>query len=489
MSLRVHNTLTGQLEDFVPLHPPKVGMYVCGVTVYDRSHIGHARALVVFDVVYRYLRFSGYEVTFVRNFTDVDDKIIQRGLERGLTAQQVSEANIAGFREDMHVLGCAAPQVEPKATEHIAEMIALIAELEAKGLAYPSNGDVYFAVDKLPSYGQLSGRRLDDMQAGARIEVDEQKHHPMDFALWKAAKPGEPTWPSPWGPGRPGWHIECSAMASKYLGQPFDIHGGGNDLIFPHHENEMAQSEGARGCPLSRYWLHNGMVTLGAEKMSKSLGNVWTVHDAARQVGGEAVRLLVLGTQYRGPLDFQPDRLLETKRRLDRIYESLARIDEALAAHAAVADAVTRDAILADFRAGMDDDFNTARGLATLSEAVTALNRHADAGEWPQAAGARAAIATIADVLGVAGQDAVAHLRRDKARGLEDRALSPADIERLIAERAAARKAKDFKRSDAIRDELKAKGVVLEDGPQGTTWKFERQPRAPSQVVGRSRRR
>ena len=473
MALRVHNTLTGKVEEFTPLHPPKVGMYVCGVTVYDRSHIGHARALVCFDVIYRYLKFLGYDVTFVRNFTDVDDKIIKRGLESGLTAQEVSEANIASFREDMQVLGCAAPDVEPKATAHIAEMIALIAELEAKGLAYPANGDVYFAVDKLPSYGQLSGRRLEDMQAGARIEVDEQKHPPMDFALWKASKPGEPFWDSPWGPGRPGWHIECSAMASKYLGQPFDIHGGGNDLIFPHHENEIAQSEGAKGCQLARYWLHNGMVTLGTEKMSKSLGNVWTVTDAARQVGGEALRLLVLGTHYRGPLDFQPDRLLETKRRLDRIYVSLARVDEALGAQPVAPDAAARDAILADFREGMDDDFNTARGLATLSDALTALNRHADAGEWARAAGVRAAIAAMAEVLGVGGQDPGTWIDRGKARGLEDSELTPAAIEGLIAERAAARKAKDFKRADAVRTELDAKGVVLEDSPQGTTWKIK----------------
>ena len=471
--LRLHNTLTGTLEDFVPLHPPKVGMYVCGVTVYDRSHIGHARALVCFDVVYRYLTFLGYEVNFVRNFTDVDDKIIKRGLERGLSAQEVSEANIASFREDMQVLGCAAPHVEPKATEHIAEMIALIGELEAKGLAYPSHGDVYFAVDKLPSYGQLSGRRLEDMQAGARIEVDELKNHPMDFALWKASKPGEPAWDSPWGSGRPGWHIECSAMASKYLGQPFDIHGGGNDLIFPHHENEIAQSEGAKGCQLARYWLHNGMVTLGTEKMSKSLGNVWTVADAARQVGGEALRLLVLGTHYRGPLDFQPDRLLEMKSRLDRIYETLARADEALASQTVPPETAVRDAILDDFRAGMDDDFNTARGLATQSEALRALNRHVDAGEWPQAAAVREALAQIATVLGIGGQNPAAYLAATKARGVEDSGLSPAAIEALIAERAAARKAKDFKRSDAIRDELKSKGVILEDGPQGTTWKVE----------------
>jgi cysteinyl-tRNA synthetase len=474
MPLRVHNTLTGKVEDFVPLRPGKVGMYVCGVTVYDRSHIGHARALVVFDVVYRYLRFSGYEVTFVRNFTDVDDRIIKRAQDSGLSAVEVSESNIKAFNEDMHVLRCAVPSIEPRATDHVAEMIALIRELEAKGLAYAAGGDVYFAVDRLPSYGQLSKRRLEDMMAGARIEVDENKHHPMDFALWKASKPDEPEWDSPWGRGRPGWHIECSAMASKYLGQPFDIHGGGNDLVFPHHENEIAQSEGAKGTQLARYWLHNGMVNFGTEKMSKSLGNVWTIHDAAKQVGGEALRLLVLGTQYRGPLDFQPDRLPESKRTLDRLYESLARADEALAAHAAAPDGSEQAAILDDFRAGLDDDFNTARGLATLFDAMRALNRHVDNSEWSQAAACRAAIASIADVLGIGREDPRAYLERDKARGLESTALSPAEIERHIADRAAARQAKDFKRADAIRNELRAKGVVLEDSAQGTTWKFER---------------
>jgi cysteinyl-tRNA synthetase len=472
--LRVHNTLTGTEEEFVPLVPGKVGMYVCGVTVYDRSHIGHARALVVFDVIYRYLRFLGYDVTFVRNFTDVDDKIIKRAQDAGISASDVSESNIAAFNEDMLVLGCAPPQIEPKATAHIGEMIEIIRELEAKGLAYAANGDVYFAVDKFASYGQLSGRRLADMMAGARIEVDEHKRHPMDFALWKASKPGEPEWDSPWGLGRPGWHIECSAMASKYLGQPFDIHGGGNDLIFPHHENEIAQSEGAKGRPLARYWLHNGMVNFGAEKMSKSLGNVWTVADAARQVGGEAVRLLVLGTHYRGPLDFQPDRLLETKRTLDRLYESLARADQALRGQAVAVDAAERDALLDDFRAGMDDDFNTARGLATVFDAMRALNRHVDAGALSQAAACRAAIAAIAAVLGIGGQNPRAYLAGDKARGLESSQLTAADIERRIAERAAARQAKDFKRADAIRVELKAKGVILEDSAQGTTWKLER---------------
>jgi cysteinyl-tRNA synthetase len=446
-------------------------MYVCGVTVYDRSHIGHARALVTFDVIYRYLRFLGYEVTFVRNLTDVDDKIITRAQARGLTAQQLAEANIASFAEDMTVLGCERPTIEPRATDHIDGMIELIRELETKELAYAVDGDVYFAVDKLPDYGKLSKRRLDDMMAGARIDVDERKHHPMDFALWKSSKPGEPEWPSPWGPGRPGWHIECSAMASRYLGQPFDIHGGGSDLIFPHHENEIAQSEGAKGCALARYWLHNGMVTLGAEKMSKSLGNFMTVVDAARQVGGETLRLLVLRTHYRGPLDFSTEQLEENKRSLERIYEALARADELLGRHGVAADEKVRDAILEQFRGGMDDDFNTARGLAALFDAMRSLNRHLDGEEWAAATACRDAIRSIASVLGVGGQDARTYLERAKREHLEESSLSPAEIERLIAERVAARKARDFKRADAIREELSDKGILLEDTPQGTVWK------------------
>ncbi len=474
MSLRVHNTLSGRVEEFEPLVPGRVGMYVCGVTVYDRSHIGHARALVIFDVIYRYLRFAGYEVKFVRNLTDVDDKIIKRGQESGCSAEEVAAANIAAFNEDMRVLGCEHPDIEPRASEHIREMIDLIRRLESRGLAYVVDADVYFAVDKLPTYGQLSGRRLEDMVAGARIAVDERKHHPMDFALWKGSKPGEPEWDSPWGKGRPGWHIECSAMSSKYLGQPFDIHGGGSDLIFPHHENEIAQSEGANGCALARYWLHNGMVTLAHEKMSKSLGNLITVQQAADLVGGEPLRLLVLGTHYRSPLDFSQERLAEQKRPLDRLYESLARADAALSGRKVGADAEKKAAALAAFRAGMDDDFNTARGLATLFDTARAMNRHVDSEEWEAAAGCRGAIADIGAVLGIASQDPRAVLERARRDHLEESTVSPAEIERLIAERAAARKARDFKRADAIRDELKRKGIVLEDTPRGTTWKVER---------------
>lgn len=472
--LKVHNTLSGKLEEFTPITPGEVRMYVCGVTVYDRSHIGHARALVTFDVIFRYLTFAGYEVNFVRNLTDVDDKIIHRAQQRGISADDVANANIASFQEDMKLLGCRAPSLEPRATEHVDEMIELIRKLEEKGLAYPAHGDVYFAVDRFEGYGKLSKRHLDDMMAGARIEVDKRKHHPMDFALWKASKPDEPAWDSPWGRGRPGWHIECSAMCSKYLGQPFDIHGGGSDLIFPHHENEIAQSEGALGKELARYWLHNGMVTISHEKMSKSVGNFMTVQQAADLVGGEALRLLVLGTHYRGPLDFSEKQLHESKRALDRLYETLARADDALAARDVSVDAAGEKATIDEFRRGMDDDFNTARGLATLFDAVRALNRHLDSSDWQAAATCRRAIAGMGVVLGVGAQDARAFLEQGKSELLQEASLTPPEIERLIAERAAARKTRDFQRADAIRDELKDKGIVLEDTAQGTTWKVER---------------
>jgi cysteinyl-tRNA synthetase len=341
-------------------------------------------------------------------------------------------------------------------------------------LAYPVDGDVYFAVDKFPDYGKLSKRKLDDMMAGARIDVDERKRHPMDFALWKAGKPGEPEWDSPWGRGRPGWHIECSAMASKYLGQPFDIHGGGNDLVFPHHENEIAQSEGALDQPLARYWLHNGMVNIGQEKMSKSLGNFMTVQQAADLVGGEALRLFVLSTQYRAPLAFSEEQLLEKKTSLNRLYESMARAADELDGRRLELDSAATESVLEEFRTGMDDDFNSPRGLATIFDSVRALNRHLDAEEWSAAASARAAIATMGGVLGLVQQDPHAVLERAKRDALEDTTLSPAEIERLIGERAAARKGKDFKRADAIRQELLDKGIVLEDKPDGTIWRAER---------------
>jgi cysteinyl-tRNA synthetase len=469
--IRFHNTLSGRVEEFVPLTPGKIGVYVCGVTVYDRSHIGHARALVTFDVLFRYLRYRGYDVTFVRNFTDVDDKIIARAQKAGIPALDLAEANIRAFNEDMAALRCLAPTLEPKATQHIDGMIKLIRELIDKGLAYAADGDVYYAVDKFEGYGKLSKRKLDDMMAGARIEVDERKRHPMDFALWKASKPGEPEWDSPWGKGRPGWHIECSAMASKYLGQPFDIHGGGTDLIFPHHENEIAQSEGAKGCTFARYWLHNGMVTIDKEKMSKSLGNFMTVQEAVGRVGGEAVRLFVLGTHYRSPLDFSPERLDESSKALTRLYETLARADEKTGARP---NAGADPRVVSEFQAAMDDDLNTSRAMGVIFETVRTINRLLDEKDVDAVLPLRRAVAEIGAVLGVGDQEPRTVLSRAKAEHLADAEIDAGEIERLIDERNAARKAKDFKRADSIRNELKEKGIVLEDGATGTTWKVER---------------
>jgi cysteinyl-tRNA synthetase len=479
MSLHLYNTLTGKDEEFIPLTPGKVRMYVCGVTVYDRSHIGHARALITFDVIYRYLRFLGYDVTFVRNFTDVDDKIIARANQRGISAQELSELYIREFGEDVQALRCLPPTHEPRATHHIPEMVALIQELEAKGLAYAVDGDVYFAVDRFPGYGKLSHRRLDDMMAGARIEVDERKHHPMDFALWKASKPGEPWWESPWGRGRPGWHIECSAMCSKYLGQPFDIHGGGSDLIFPHHENEIAQSEGAKGCALARYWLHNGMVAVEGEKMSKSLGNFLTIGEALTKVTPEVLRQVLLSTHYRMPLDFSEQKMEEAEKGLTRIYETLARVDAAVPAGSALPGVTERfdpgssSALLTRFREAMDDDCNTARALGVIFETIRELNRMLDAGQTTDLAASRRDLATIGTVLGIMNEPPDVFLQGRTQRGLERTHITAEAIEQLIAERTAARKARDFKRADAIRVQLAEQGVLLQDSPTGTTWKIE----------------
>lgn len=486
--LHFYNTLSGKDEQFTPLTPGKVRMYVCGVTVYDRSHIGHARAMVTFDVVYRYLKFLGYEVTFIRNYTDVDDKIINRANERGISSQALSEQYIDEFNQDTQALGCQPPTHEPRATQHIPEMIAIIQELEAKGLAYPADGDVYFAVDKFPGYGKLSHRRLDDMMAGARVEIDERKHHPMDFALWKSSKPGEPTWDSPWGPGRPGWHIECSAMSSKYLGQPFDIHGGGSDLIFPHHENEIAQSEGAKGCEFARYWLHNGMVTVEQEKMSKSLGNFLTIREALTKTTPEALRLVLLSTQYRMPLDFSMRKVEEAEKGLTRIYETLARADATPENSSPSSEPRTpileprtlpsgpqplSSELRTRFREAMDDDCNTARALGVVFDGIRELNRALDAGQTADVPGLRQELAEVGSVLGIMNEVPSQFLEAQKQRALAQTQLTPDVIEQLIAERAAARKAKDFKRGDTIRDQLAEQGVILKDSPTGTTWTME----------------
>ncbi len=470
MALRLHNTLTGKEEAFVPLTPGEVRMYVCGVTVYDRSHIGHARFLVAFDVIYRYLKFSGYEVTFVRNFTDVDDKIIARANERGISAEELTETYIQDFDNDMQALRCLPPTHEPRATQHIPEMIALIHELEAKQLAYTVDGDVYYAVDRFAEYGKLAHRRLEDMAAGARIEVDARKRHPMDFALWKSSKPGEPAWDSPWGKGRPGWHIECSAMSSKYLGQPFDIHGGGADLIFPHHENEIAQSEGAKDCALARYWLHNGMVTVEREKMSKSLGNFLTIGEALGKVSTpEVLRQVLLSSHYRMAFDFSTQKLEEAEKGLTRIYETLARSDEAIGA-AKAQDESAESAFVSRFREAMDDDCNTPRALGVIFDGVREINRALDAGQIEEAAIFRSDIAKIGKVLGLLQESPAQFLEHQKQTGLAEASLTPEAIEALIAERTTARKEKNFQRADEIRDQLLDQGIMLKDSPTGTTW-------------------
>jgi cysteinyl-tRNA synthetase len=483
MALRLYNTLTGQKEEFQPLVPGQVGMYVCGVTVYDYCHLGHARANIVFDVVYRYLRYAGYRVTYVRNYTDVDDKIINRANERGISSQELAETYIRAFDEDMEALGLALPTHQPKATEFIPQIIVLVERLIARGLAYEAGGDVYYSVDRFDGYLKLSKRTMEEMQAGARIAPGEQKRNPMDFALWKAAKPGEPSWESPWGPGRPGWHIECSAMSSTLLGDSFDIHGGGRDLIFPHHENEIAQSEGASGQPFVKYWLHNGFVNVNHEKMSKSLGNFFTIRDILARYDAEVVRFFILTAHYRSPIDFADQQLDEAGQALSRCYEALdqaGRISvpgEVGEIPAELAEAAAKlDELDARFREAMDDDFNSAQAIGHLFEGVRALNRLL-AADQPALTGAIAAgretLLRLGGVLGLFVSVPAEWLARQAQRRLQESGLDATIIEGLIEERLAARKNRDFARADQIRDELAAKGVQLLDSAQGTTWKLK----------------
>lgn len=492
MALRVYNTLSGGKEEFQPLVPGKVGMYVCGVTVYDYCHIGHARANIVFDIVYRYLKFSGYEVNYVRNYTDVDDKIINRANERGIDSRALAEEFIRAFDEDMAALGLDLPSCQPKATEHIPQIVAIVERLIARGMAYPSGGDVYFSVEKFPGYLKLSKRNMDEMRAGARIAPGEQKRNPMDFALWKAAKPGEPAWESPWGPGRPGWHIECSAMSMQYLGESFDIHGGGKDLVFPHHENEIAQSEGASGKPFVKYWLHNGFVNVNQEKMSKSLGNFFTIRDILEKYDAEVVRFFILSAHYRSPIDFSDQNLEDAKAGLSRFYEALKAAEEALAPHekAATSDGevpaelreiLDRVATVEErFREAMDDDFNTALAIGHLFDLVRGLNRIVAETSLRQnpvllngLRQGREQLLRLGGVLGLFGSAPVAWLEKQKNAGLQAGGLSAEAIEALIVERRQARADRDFARADRIRDELDAQGIMLLDSKEGTTWKLK----------------
>ena len=450
--MKVYNTMTRTKEDVVPGTAGEVRMYVCGVTPYDYSHIGHARSAVAFDVIRRWLEYRGFRVTTVRNYTDIDDKIITRANQEAVPASEIAQRYIEAEARDMEALGVLLPSVAPKATEHVEGMIALIGRLLARGIAYVVDGDVYFEIRRFPEYGKLSGRNLEDLLAGARVEVDERKRDPRDFALWKAAKPGEPSWPSPWGPGRPGWHIECSVMASRYLGETFDIHGGGTDLIFPHHECEIAQSEADTGKTFARYWLHNGMVNLGAEKMSKSLGNTLTIRAMHERHDRDALRLWMLGTLYRNQLEWSEERVHEAARALERFTRLLD--DPRVTSVPPGAPGPRLVALRAEFDAAMDDDFNTPQALAVLFEMARLVNEDRERGDVPALAAGVAELRRLGNALGL-------FTGRTASGG------PPPAVERLVAERTAARGRRDFRRSDELRAEIQALGWLVEDTPAG----------------------
>ena len=476
--LKIYNTLKKKKETFEPINPGKVGIYVCGPTVYDACHIGHARCLVVFDVIVRYLRAIGYDVTHVRNFTDVDDKIINRAKELGVSIGELSERYIKEFYKEMDMLKVERATIEPKATDHIDEIIGVVEHLISHGHAYEAGGDVFFAIETFKEYGKLSGRRLEEMQAGARIEVDEKKRNPFDFALWKGAKPGEPMWDSPWGKGRPGWHIECSAMSTHFLGHHFDIHGGGKDLIFPHHENEIAQSEGAFGEQFVNIWIHNGFVRIDQEKMSKSLGNFVMIKDILKEYHPEGIRLFLLSNHYRSPVDFTHQAMVEADAGLEKIYALLHRIDAHLGRCEPGNDKQGPGPLWASFCQAMDDDFNTARGIGLVFEAVRRLNRLMDdIGGKPGQQDQGKVVSTgtdlmrIGGVLGILTEVPSQFFEQRKTDLLQQKGIDIALVERLIAERTRARQQKEWAKADRIRDELFAMDILIEDRAEGTIWK------------------
>ncbi|UKL14186.1 cysteine--tRNA ligase [Dissulfurimicrobium hydrothermale] len=489
MDLKIYNTLTRKKEPFEPMEPGHVKMYVCGVTTYDRCHIGHARSAVVFDAFVRYLQHKGYKVHFVRNFTDIDDKIIKRANEEGISSSELSEREIRHFYEDMARLKVMPASFEPRATEHIKEIVRLIETLISKEYAYEADGDVYFSVRHFPAYGALSGRNIEELVSGARVAIGERKKDPLDFALWKAAKPGEPSWQSPWGAGRPGWHIECSAMGMKYLGPTLDIHGGGLDLIFPHHENEIAQSEAATGKTFVRYWIHNGFVTINGEKMSKSLGNFITIHEILKTHSPEALRLFLLSKHYRSPLDYSEEALNEMEAALDRCYNTIceaknkaSRATKATKKMRPLSD-VAEDAVKSlralpeRFDQAMDDDFNTAQAMGYLFEAVRALNRLAKECErtpsilcTKELEAGIGVILNASHILGVLEEEPDAYINARNLEGLKRFGLTEEEILSAIEERTAARAKKDWAAADRIRKGLEAKGIMLKDTPEGTRW-------------------
>ncbi len=459
--MQIYNSMTRKKEEFIPLTPGKVGMYACGPTVYDYFHIGNARPFIVFDMMRRYLEHRGYEVTYVQNFTDIDDKMIRRANEEGVTVKELGDRFIAEYYKDAGRLGIRKATVHPRATEHMAQIIDLVRTLVDKGYAYAVGGDVYFDVSRDPGYGKLSGQEAEEREAGARIDVDEGKRNPADFALWKAQKDGEPAWESPWGMGRPGWHIECSAMSRAYLGDTFDIHAGGKDLLFPHHENEIAQSECATGKPFVRYWMHNGFINIDNEKMSKSKHNFFTVRDILKEYDAEDIRMFMLSAHYRSPINFSRDIIAQAHASLSRLYAARDRLLFLLSRAVDRELSENETALLARVQAGvrrfddaMDDDLNTADALGALFEMVRDANTSLDGGSAKTAVqGALDGMKVITDVLGL--------LMRQAEEGL------PADIQSLADERAAARKNRDWKKSDEIRDRIKAAGYQIEDTPQG----------------------
>ncbi|MGO9147481.1 MAG: cysteine--tRNA ligase [Desulfomonilia bacterium] len=474
MDLNVFNTPFKKKKTFEPLNGNNVGMYVCGVTVYDMCHIGHARSLIVFDVISRFLRSKGYKLTYVRNFTDIDDKIISRANALGTSYREVADRYIDEFKTDMEILKVLPADREPKATDHIKDIIEMVRRLEDKGFAYKAgDGSVYFSVSKFKSYGSLSGRKTEEMIAGARVDIEELKKDPLDFALWKRSKEGEPWWESPWSKGRPGWHIECSAMSTHFLGPTLDIHGGGRDLIFPHHENETAQSECAYGVPFVRHWIHNGFVTVDGEKMSKSLGNFMTIRELIKDVHPEILRLLMLSHHYRSPIDFSHDALSTVRHSLIRFYEMLDRV-----AHTAADSQDSRiegyiNTFIAELDEAMADDFNTAKAMASLHDLTTEINRALD--QYPKVskqdtAKLANAIKEITDVFGILTEEPALFLESMKRGSVQVTGLTEQEIGRFINERNLARKTRDFKKADEIRDMLKNKGIQLKDSPEGTVW-------------------
>ena len=480
MTIKIYNTLIGKKEDFTPLEPGKVRMYVCGPTAYDSCHIGHARSVVVFDVIARYLREKGYDLQYVRNFTDIDDKIINRANELGMKPLELAEKYIKEFYEDMDALNVSRADHEPRATEHIQQMIAVIEILMQKKIAYQMDGDVYFSVEAFEGYGKLSGRRLEDMEAGARVEIDKKKRNPFDFALWKSSKPGEPAWDSPWGKGRPGWHIECSAMSTKYLGDTIDIHGGGKDLIFPHHENEIAQSEAAFGTSFVKYWMHNGFVNINQEKMSKSLGNFLLIKDILKSYHPEAIRLFLLSKQYRSPIDFTEQAMAEAGTGLDKIYSLMDRIEKITGNPPSTVHTSQEGEYWKRFCNAMDDDFNSAQGLGILFDAARTLNRLLDENEDNISSDLKetinkgqSAISKIGDILGILQETPADYFDNKKMKGLEKEAIDPTVVEELVRQRNAARSAKDWGTADNIRQQLADMNVILEDRSDGTTWKIK----------------